>query len=256
MAKEEEPISSCTLKSELQSNSDLNSNNNDNKNNSSSSIQYGNNNNNSSNSNLNPEQYIVFSDLTKEQELKWFSDNNKSIMPECVHNTDAEFDLKYPGKEAIRLELYLHICIDLKVALEIPATTMVQLASRNSLVEKKIYIRKRIIDTEYIRNIIAMLQNDLKKTYIIEPNEKIAQTIFLPLVKIVQLVLAENREKLGITAKGIKEFRFMERIDVLVNIAEEEIIDKKKIIFICQPISISPYSQYILIIERKIKNQA
>ncbi|KAG9305639.1 hypothetical protein G9A89_022561 [Geosiphon pyriformis] len=65
--EKEGPINSCTSKSESPFNPDSNSNNDDDENNSSSF----------------------------EQELKWFSDNNKSIMPECVHNTDAGFDLKY-----------------------------------------------------------------------------------------------------------------------------------------------------------------
>ncbi|KAG9286410.1 hypothetical protein G9A89_014576 [Geosiphon pyriformis] len=105
-------------------------------------------------------------------------------MSECTHNINAEFDLKYPEKEAIKLEPHLHTCINLKIALEILATTIVQLASRSSLVKKRINIRGKIIDAEYIGNIIAMLQNNSEKTYIIEPNKKIAQAIFLLLVKI------------------------------------------------------------------------
>ncbi|KAG9287269.1 hypothetical protein G9A89_008899 [Geosiphon pyriformis] len=125
-------------------------------------------------------------------------------MSKCAHDTDAEFDLRYPRKDVIKLEPYSHICIDLKVALKIPATTIVQLASRNSLAKKEINIRGRIIDAEYIKNIIAMLQNDLEKTYIIEPNKKIAQTIFLSLVQIAQLMLVRNKEELEITARGIQ----------------------------------------------------
>ncbi|KAG9305120.1 hypothetical protein G9A89_007760 [Geosiphon pyriformis] len=106
-------------------------------------------------------------------------------MPECMHNTDAGFDLKYPEKEAIKLEPNLCTCINLKIALEILATTIIQLASRSSLVKKKINIRGEIIDVGYVENIITMLQNDSKKAYIIELNEKIAQAIFLSLVKIV-----------------------------------------------------------------------
>ncbi|KAG9290622.1 hypothetical protein G9A89_011585 [Geosiphon pyriformis] len=136
----------------------------------------------------NPKTYITFSDLSKEQKLRWFSDNNESIMPEYVHNTNTRFDLRYPKKDAIKLEPHSHTCIDFKVALEIPATTMVQLAFKNSLAKKRINIRREIIDAGYVKNIIAMLQNDLEKTYIIESNKKIAQAIFLPLVKIAQLV--------------------------------------------------------------------
>ncbi|KAG9303252.1 hypothetical protein G9A89_013578 [Geosiphon pyriformis] len=131
-------------------------------------------------------------DLFKEQKLKWFSDNNKDIMPECVHNTNTGFDLRYPKKDAIKLKPHSHTCIDLKIALKILATTMVQLASRSSLMKKKFNITERVINTGYVRNIIAMLQNNSEKAYIIEPNEKIAQAIFLPLVKICGYYITNN----------------------------------------------------------------
>ncbi|KAG9288792.1 hypothetical protein G9A89_023089 [Geosiphon pyriformis] len=105
-------------------------------------------------------------------------------MPERIHDTNTRFDLKYLRKNPIKLEPHSCICIDFKVALEILATTMVQLASRSSLAKKKISIKEEIIDTRYVGNIIAMLQNDLEKVYIIEPNEKITQAIFLSLVKV------------------------------------------------------------------------
>ncbi|KAG9307009.1 hypothetical protein G9A89_003060 [Geosiphon pyriformis] len=127
--EKKEPISSCTSELESSFNSDSNFNNNDDENNGSSFIQNGNDNDNNinsdSNSDSNYEQYIALLDLTKEQKLKWFSNNNEGIMPEHVHDTDARFDLRYPGKDAIKLESYLHTCIDLKIALEISATTMV-----------------------------------------------------------------------------------------------------------------------------------
>ncbi|KAG9306592.1 hypothetical protein G9A89_004789 [Geosiphon pyriformis] len=179
-------------------------------------------------------------------------------MPEHVHNTDAEFDLRYLRylrKNPIKLESYLCTCIDLKIALKIPATTMVQLVSRSSLPKKRINIKERIIDAEYVENIIAILQNDSEKAYIIDPNKKIAQAIFLPLVKIAQLVLVRNKEKLRITVKRIQRFRLTDRIDVPVNMAEKKIVNKREIIFTHQSISIPPYNQYMVIIERKVKDQ-
>ncbi|KAG9301833.1 hypothetical protein G9A89_004512 [Geosiphon pyriformis] len=156
-------------------------------------------------------------------------------MPEYVHNINAGFDLKYLGKDAIKLEPHSCICIDLKIALEIPATTIVQLAFRSSLAKKRINIREGIIDVGYVGNIIIMLQNDSEKAYMIEPNEKIAQTIFLPLVKVANLVSVENREKLGITAKKIQEFRSIGKIDIPVNMVKEE---------------------YMLAIKKEVKDQA
>ncbi|KAG9301499.1 hypothetical protein G9A89_008351 [Geosiphon pyriformis] len=162
-------------------------------------------------------------------------------MPECVHNTDTEFNLRYLGKEAIKLEPNSCTYIDLKIALEILTTTMVQLASRSSLAKKRINIKRGIINAGYIENIIAMLQNDSEKTYIIEPNEKIAQAIFLPLVKIAQLVSVGKSEKLGMTARGIQGFKSTGKIDISINMAEEEIVDKEEIISTRQSISILLY---------------
>ncbi|KAG9295743.1 hypothetical protein G9A89_008971 [Geosiphon pyriformis] len=236
--EEEEPISSCT--SELGSPINHNSNSdNDGDNNGSNSIQNSNDNNNDSNSDTNSE----------------YSDNGEGIIPECAHDTDAEFDLRYPGKDVIKLEPHSCTCIDLKIVLEILATTMVQLASQSSLAKRGINIREGIIDTEYVGNIIAMLQNDSEKAYVIEPNEKIAQAIFLPLVRIAQLVSVGKKEELGITARGIQGFGFTGRIDVPVNMAEEKIVGQGEIISTGQAIYIPPYSQYMLAIERKEKEQ-
>ncbi|KAG9305623.1 hypothetical protein G9A89_001684 [Geosiphon pyriformis] len=184
ISEENKPINNCVLESESIFNPNSNSNNDNDENNDSSSAQNDNRNNNNLGYNLNSKTFIALPDLTKKQKLKWFSNNNKGIMPEYAHDTDAKFNLRYPEKDPIKLELYLHICIDLKIALKISATTIVQLAFRNSLAKKEINIRRRIIDTEYIKNIIAMLQNDSEKAYIIDPNKKIAQAIFLPLVKV------------------------------------------------------------------------
>ncbi|KAG9300058.1 hypothetical protein G9A89_018335 [Geosiphon pyriformis] len=240
--EKKEPISSCALELESTFNSNSNSDNDDDKTNSSSFAQYSNENYDNSNFNLNPETFIALSDFTKEQELKWFSNNSEGIMLECTYDTDTGFDLRYPGKNAIKMELYLCTCINLKIALEILATTMVQLVSRSSLAKKRINIKGGIINTKYVGNIIAILQNDLKKTYTIKPNKKIAQAIFLPLVKIAQLILVGNRKELGITTRGIQGFGLTDRIDISVNMAEEEVIDKRETISIRQSIFIPPYN--------------
>ncbi|KAG9303313.1 hypothetical protein G9A89_013639 [Geosiphon pyriformis] len=165
-------------------------------------------------------------------------------------------NLKYPRKNAIKLKSHSCTCIDLKVALEILATTIVQLASKNSLAKKKINIRREIIDAGYVGNIIVMLQNNLEKTYVIKPNEKITQTIFLPLVKIAQLVLVKNREELGITVRKISGFEFIGRIDIPINMAKKEIVDKGEIISTSQSVFILLYNRHMLIWKRKVKNQA
>ncbi|KAG9293001.1 hypothetical protein G9A89_016363 [Geosiphon pyriformis] len=153
------------------------------------------------------------------------------VNPNGIETELAGFDLRYPGKYAITLEPNTRTCIDLKIALEIPATTMVQLASRSSLAKKGISIRGEIINA-------------------------IAQAIFLPLVKIAQLVPVETREELGIAAREKNGFGSMGRIDIPVNMAKEKIINKEKIISTNQSVFIPPYDQHMLVIKRKVRNQS
>ncbi|KAG9293003.1 hypothetical protein G9A89_016365 [Geosiphon pyriformis] len=106
--KEEEPISSCVVESESTFNPNSNFNNDNDNNNSSSFIQ--NSNENDLNFDSNPEQYIMLYNLSKEQKLKWFSNNNEGIMSKQAHNTNAEFNLRYLGKEVIKLNyIYAHV---------------------------------------------------------------------------------------------------------------------------------------------------
>ncbi|KAG9288454.1 hypothetical protein G9A89_015660 [Geosiphon pyriformis] len=135
------------------------------------------------------EQYLTYPDLFKELELKWYSNNNKRICSEKAHETDASFDLRYPGQLLIVIALYFLVKIDLKIALEILFSTIVQIAFRSSLAKKKINVKEGIINAGYTGNIIVMLQNNLDKLYKIKSHKKITQAIFLLLVKILQLVL-------------------------------------------------------------------
>ncbi|KAG9305752.1 hypothetical protein G9A89_005150 [Geosiphon pyriformis] len=68
-------------------------------------------------------------------------------------------------------------------------------------------------------------------------------------------MLVGKREKLGITARGIQGFGSTDKIEVPVNMVEEEIVGQGEIISTGQAISIPPYSQYMLAIKRKEKEQ-
>ncbi|KAG9285766.1 hypothetical protein G9A89_013191 [Geosiphon pyriformis] len=142
------------------------------------------------------EQYLMYSDLSKELELKWYSDNEKEICPKRAHDTNAA--------------LHSFVKIDFKIVLEISVSTMIQVAFRSSLAKKKINIKGEIINAGYMRNIIIMLQNNSDRPYKIESQEKIAQAIFLPLVKIFQLTLIQDQVLL---------FRTSPKICFLANVA-------------------------------------
>ncbi|KAG9302276.1 hypothetical protein G9A89_008767 [Geosiphon pyriformis] len=74
--------------------------------------------------NTKTEQYLVYLDLFKELKLKWYSNNEKRICLEKAHDTDAA--------------PHFLVKIDLKIVLEIPVSTIVQVASRSSLAKKEI----------------------------------------------------------------------------------------------------------------------
>ncbi|KAG9305981.1 hypothetical protein G9A89_009305 [Geosiphon pyriformis] len=135
----------------------------------------------------------------KEKLLAKNIDNDKKICPEKAHETGTGFDLRYSGQSSIVIALYSLVKIDLKIVLEIPVSIIIQVAFRLSLAKKEINIKEEIIDVRYTKNIIVMLQNNLDKPYKIKSHEKIAQAIFLSLVKIPQLALITTQEELGLT---------------------------------------------------------
>ncbi|KAG9288340.1 hypothetical protein G9A89_021371 [Geosiphon pyriformis] len=65
----------------------------------------------------------------------------------------------------------------------------------------------------------------------------------------------KKREKLEITARGIQRFRLTGRVDVPVNMTEEEIVDQGEIISMGQAIFIPPYGQYMIRIKWEVKEQ-
>ncbi|KAG9307268.1 hypothetical protein G9A89_017096 [Geosiphon pyriformis] len=156
------------------------------------------------------EEYLAYPDLSKELELKWYSDNKEEICFKKAHNTNAGFDLQYSGQSPIIIAPHSLVKIDLKIALEIPVT------------KKGINIKGGIINAGYTENIIVMLQNNSNRPYKIESQEKIAQTIFLSLVKIPQLTPVTIREELGLTAQGINGFELSGRGNILINFTEED----------------------------------
>ncbi|KAG9290648.1 hypothetical protein G9A89_011611 [Geosiphon pyriformis] len=149
---------------------------------------------------------MLFQDPT--EDTKTEHNNKERICPEKMHDTDAGFNLRYPRQSPIIIAPYSLIKIDLKIVLEIPISTMVQVVSRSSLAKKEIDIKGGIIDANYTGNIIVILQNNLDRPYKIESQEKIAQAIFLPL--------------LGLTVQEINRFGSSRRGNIPVNFTEED----------------------------------
>ncbi|KAG9290813.1 hypothetical protein G9A89_010961 [Geosiphon pyriformis] len=99
---------------------------------------------------------------------------SQGIKPEKAHEIDAEYDLRYSGKDTLVFQPKFLTKINLKIAFEILPKAIIQIASKLLLASKRINIRGGIIDTEYTGDITIMLLNETEKLFKIEHTEKIA----------------------------------------------------------------------------------
>ncbi|KAG9293908.1 hypothetical protein G9A89_019246 [Geosiphon pyriformis] len=134
-------------------------------------------------------KFVVYTDLEQITDIRYFNNGHLGIISERVHLTNARFDLYYSEDQSTTLPFRSITKIDLKIVVKIPPGIMIQIASRSSLMKKR------------NKNLMVLLQNNSKKPYTIESKEKIAQAIFLPLVKIGKFVPVENREELSQTTR-------------------------------------------------------
>ena len=120
-------------------------------------------------------------------QIKVFTNNGKGKIPERAHETDAGFDMRYPGKEILNILPNDAAFINTHIAMEIPVGSYCQLKSRSSLAKKGIEVKAGTLDAGYTGDIGIYLFNNSNTTQQIQPNERIAQAIFLPLINISNL---------------------------------------------------------------------
>ncbi|KAG9302405.1 hypothetical protein G9A89_011455 [Geosiphon pyriformis] len=62
-------------------------------------------------------------------QFKYFDNNRQRIKPKKAHELDAEYNLRYSGKDTLVLQPKSLTKINLKIALKIPPEAMIQIAS-------------------------------------------------------------------------------------------------------------------------------
>ena len=158
-------------------------------------------------------------------QIKVFTNNGKGKLPERAHETGTGFDMRYPGKEILNILPYEATFINTHVAMEIPTGSFCQLKSRSSLAKKGVEVKAGTIDAGYNGDIGVILFNNSNTTQQIQPNERIAQAIFLPLVNISNLKEVNTREELDQTARGQHGFGST-GTDKIINNDEINIIEE------------------------------
>ncbi|KAG9287377.1 hypothetical protein G9A89_023749 [Geosiphon pyriformis] len=166
-------------------------------------------------------------------QLKYFNNNGQGIKPKKAHEINAEYDLRYSGKDTLTLKPKFLTKINLKL-----------LSKFHQEQCKKINVREGIIDAGYTEDITVMLQNETDKPFKIGYAEKIAQAIYLPLINISGLQLVNQREQLGKSERGIQGFGSTGCFTVSVNIALNEQKESHQILQLPQPITISPFGEH------------
>ncbi|KAG9291813.1 hypothetical protein G9A89_012098 [Geosiphon pyriformis] len=199
------------------------------------------------------EKFVAYTNLKQVIDIQYFDNGHLEIILERIHPTDARFNLRYSEDQFTTLLPRSITKIDLKIVVKISPRIMVQIASRLSLAKKGISVQREVIDSGYTENLMVLLQNNSEKPYTIEFKKKIAQAIFLPLVKIGKFVPVENCEELSQTTRETFGFR-LTRKEIEANFAET-IEKKSKVIKNEQSIMFLPYEKSEIRIKRTIKEK-
>lgn len=120
-------------------------------------------------------------------ELKVKRLTDSAILPTKAHETDAGWDLYAdnavvigPGETGM---------IDLGIAAEIPEGYFALIRDRSSMARKSLAVLGGVVDSEYRGSIKVVLHNSGKSEFSVEPGDKIAQALILPVptVKVVEV---------------------------------------------------------------------
>ncbi|KAG9300804.1 hypothetical protein G9A89_003153 [Geosiphon pyriformis] len=177
------------------------------------------------------EKFVAYTDLEQVIDIQYFDNGHLKIISERAHPTNTGFDLHYLEDKFITLPFRSITKINLKIVVEIPLGIIIQIAS----------------------NLMVLLQNNLEKPYTIESKEKIAQAIFLSLVKIGKFVSVENHEELLQTIRGTFDFESTKK-KIEANFTE--IIEEKgKVIKTEWSIMLLSYGKSEIKIKRTIKEK-
>jgi deoxyuridine 5'-triphosphate nucleotidohydrolase len=158
-----------------------------------------------------------------------YNDDDKGKMPERAHENDAGFDVRYTGEESLTIKSQQTSLIDLFIAMEIPTGIVCQLMSRSSLALKGIDVKGGTIDSGYTGNISVILYNRSIEDYTIQPNDKIAQAVFLQLAPIERLQPVETRQDLEESNRGTSGFGSTNSEDMVAYFLNQEKEDDKPI---------------------------
>lgn len=127
-------------------------------------------------------------------------------LPNYATSGSAGLDLRAAIPEPIRLEAGHRVNIPTGIAIEMPSRYMVGLVfARSGLASKhgiNLINGVGVIDSDYTGEIICPLYNNGQEAYVINPGQRIAQIVFLP----IAVAKIKEVQELKTTIRGDKGF--------------------------------------------------
>ncbi len=115
-----------------------------------------------------------------------------AFLPERVHSTDAGMDLRSPSpftiapKGSALVNTFVHICV--------PEGCVGFIKSKSGLNSKHDIQCEGVVDAGYSGPIFVKLQNLGNHTFDIEPGDKIAQFVLLPIAPVETVTEVDSKE--------------------------------------------------------------
>lgn len=133
-------------------------------------------------------------------------------LPSYATPGSAGLDLRAAIPEPLRLEAGQQVNIPTGIAIEMPSRYMVGLVFARSGLASKYGINLingvGVIDSDYTGEIICPMYNSSQEAYVINPGQRIAQIVFLPIavakVIEVQELTTTNRGPKGFGSTGLE----------------------------------------------------
>lgn len=141
--------------------------------------------------------------------VKLMNTDDENFIPKKKHPSDAGYDCRARIDEPIRLEPGQRVCIPLGFAINIPFNHTGDLRPRSGLTrDYGIMTAYGTIDAGYTGEVTATVFNFGEETFIINPGDRIAQLVIMPIVqssdpsKVVELKQVDELVHLERGAKG------------------------------------------------------
>jgi len=101
--------------------------------------------------------------------------------PTMAHEGDAGFDLGYNGDTAILIAPNETVNIPTGIKIQLPSGTWAMVTGRSSAFKRGLLTPLSVIDNGYRGDLFAIVRNISDQPIEVQPNERIAQLIVMPL---------------------------------------------------------------------------